>query len=102
MAGRVVHHGVTSLRLGEHEVSIVAGQIVLTQPELVGGVLGLKSWTLAARLAEFAFFDPDDYSVRAELDNGEVLKGRAILTNTNGRELTLRSNGDWTGVAGWS
>jgi hypothetical protein len=98
---RIAAHGVLSLELGRHVVPITWGNVTLAQDEPSPGVYGLKSWSLDAELAEFDFLDTIHYRVRAELDNGEVLEGRALLTNTNGWSVTLRSNGGWTAMAGW-
>lgn len=98
---RTATHEVLSLEVGRHLVPIERGRVMLAQDEPSPGVFGLSSWDLDAQLAEFDFLDTIEYVVRAELDNGEVLEGRAILTNTNGWHLHLRSNGAWTGVAGW-
>ena len=98
---RVATHQVLSLEVGRHVVPITSGTVTFIQDESEPGVYGLSSWTIDARLADLDYLDTVDYPVRAELDNGEVLKGRAILTRTDGWRLTLRSNGAWAGVAGW-
>lgn len=99
---RSATHDVLSLEVGRRVVPIAWGRLSLTQDEPMPGVFGLKSWALDAELADFDFLDVTEYLVRAELDNGEVLLGRAILVSTNGWHLRLQSTGDWTGMPGWS
>lgn len=98
---RNASHAVLSLGLGRHVVPISWGSLTLVQDEPSPGVYGLMSWSLDAALAEFDFLDPADYEVRAELDNGEVLVGHAILTNTNSWRIALMGNGPTAGIAGW-
>jgi hypothetical protein len=98
---RTADHQVLSLEIGRHLVPITWGRLSLTQDEPMAGVLGLMSWSLAAELADFDLLDPAEYEIRAELDNSEVLVGRANLISTNGRQLHLQSSGAWKGLAGW-
>lgn len=98
---RTASHAILSLELGRHVVPINWGRVTFVQDSPAPGVYGLKSWTLHAGLADLDLLDPDEYGVRAELDNGEVLEGKAILTDTDGWTLKLRGNGPTRGVAGW-
>jgi hypothetical protein len=58
-------------------------------------------WVIAATLDELTFYDSAECRVRALLDNGETLEGRAILHESGGWGIWLSSKGSWTGVAGW-
>jgi hypothetical protein len=77
MSHRLV--SVESLQVGAEEL----GRAILSlhREEPAPGVRGLKSWALSGRL-ERAGLLPEDSDATITLDDGRVLKGRALLTNS--------------------
>lgn len=72
-------HDVVSLTVGGIELG--PARLTLRRDEPMPGIYGLKSWALTGSIAGARPL-PDDAEVAATLEDGRVLSGRGLLTNS--------------------
>ena len=98
---RVERRQVDVLHLGAQRIPLVSGLLTLARDEPSPGVFEHCHWRLDALAAQFSDVRLAEVEVRAELEDGDVLEGPAVVVSSNGRLISLQSNGDWKGIEGW-
>lgn len=78
--------GVTSLRLGEHDLDIRAAELTVEHDHLIG-------WSIAVVLESMGWVDPDTYEATFVTTDGIERSGTVIVTHSNGEALSLLGSG---------